>query len=98
LIAYLYLVKLSSKEEEFIKIGHTVFEDIMIRMNFGITNHYTVNIINKIENSFNIIINQENTFHKKYVNFSYIPKNKFIGYTECYDIKLLDILVPSFKR
>jgi ribosomal protein L36 len=81
--ALLYLVKFFNKNEIFYKIGITT-QTIKQRFCTRKDVPYNIKLINQFKiNLYNAII-LENKLHSYFKNYSYIPKIKFGGYTECF--------------
>lgn len=82
--SFLYLLKFKKDKEEFYKIGITV-RSIKERF-YG--NNYKIEEVFIKKDFASKIFDMEKELHKQYKVFKYLPKIKFNGYTECYNIKL----------
>lgn len=78
-----YIVKIFSDNEAFIKIGRT-YQDINDRFKFLKSIFYNFEVIKIVEGEYDFIYNEEQELLKKYKKYSYIPKIKFNGYKECF--------------
>jgi hypothetical protein len=82
-----YIIKCFNDNEEFIKIGMTtksVFK--RFRSNFP----YEYEVIKEIKGSPEFIYDLEHSLHSKFKDFKYIPLIPFNGYTECFDVSILE--------
>jgi hypothetical protein len=76
----LYIIKLTSSEEEFYKIGIT-FRKLEKRFK---QIPYKVEVVKTIEGEANYIYDLEKELHRKNKEFSYKPKIEFAGQYECF--------------
>lgn len=84
-ICTLYLIKCWNEEEEFYKIGITA-QSVRSRFIRGRDMPYKYMLIEQLtSNSANFIWEKEKQIKKEIRKFSYTPKIKFAGYTECFD-------------
>lgn len=79
-----YIVKLHSDNEEFVKIGKT-FTSIAHRMK---SIPYKYDILKVIEGSAEYIHNKEIELQREFIKYKYTPTNLFKGYTECFNITI----------
>ncbi len=79
-----YIVKLYSEDEEFIKIGKT-FTEISHRMR---AIPYKYEVLKVIKGSAEYVHHKEIELHRKFIKYKYPPKNLFQGHTECFNIKI----------
>ncbi len=88
---FLYIVEFFNNKEKFIKVGITKQNDIKKR--YGTRTFYNYNVLffqpMKLKSAYLI----EQTCKKKYQKFGYKPKNKFHGYTECFQKQIKDQLL-----
>ena len=85
---FLYIIKLSSKDEEFIKVG--ISENIKNRFQVFKKYGYDITIINKIKfQSLDHLKAEELLIQETYQPYKYTPKYKFAGYTECFNINIM---------
>lgn len=82
-----YIVSLIDKNEDFIKIGMTVdtkprFEKLP----------YTTNLLQEIKGKPLDIYNLEKKLHRFFKKYKYNPLKKFGGYTECFNLNILQDL------
>lgn len=82
---FIYLCKFIGNNEIFYKIGITKLLKRRLKK-FNLTD-YRVEIINKFKDAPDLIWDLEKRLHKKFKEHSYIPKIKFGGYTECFNIE-----------
>ena len=78
----LYVIKMSSDEEAFYKIGITS-QDISIRFRKHNT-PYAIEVIELVESNRYDAILLENTLHVLHEKYSYTPNQFFKGHTECF--------------
>ena len=86
-----YVVKMYSEDEEFIKIGRTF---LSVKHRFAsITSKYKIKPLYIIEGDAEYVFKLESRLHKKYKDFKYLPNKDFKGYTECFlsSINLKDL-------
>jgi hypothetical protein len=83
----LYLIKIYNESETFYKIGKTIHK---IKRRFCGKNRlpYNYEIISEYKSEIGEIFDLEIELHKKYRNFKYLPKIKFKGSGECYNLDL----------
>ena len=81
----LYVIRCFNDNEEFYKIGRT---SQSIKKRFNNKNYlpYKYEIIQEIIDYPEVIFNLENSLHRLYKNYSYIPNINFKGKTECYKL------------
>jgi hypothetical protein len=79
---YLYVIKLSSKTEEFFKVGVTSKSRVNYRFT-EIGKLYTVEVLYLQEGVIPEVFNLEQLFLKEFSEYRYYPNNKFTGHTEC---------------
>ena len=78
----LYILKLSSPEESFYKVGIVSKHRFGYRMN-QLKQIYNVSVLYTEDNDMVSTFNLEQRFLDEFRYFKYVPKIKFIGYTEC---------------
>lgn len=79
----LYLLKITGSNEEFYKIGVTT-KSVYSRYGGNISQYYDYEILQVIENTINQSFILEQKVIKENTNISYVPKQKFEGWTECF--------------
>lgn len=84
-----YVIQLTDKEEDFVKIG------IAFNLNERIREYkyhgYLVSIIKVIEfKNRHKALNEEVSLHRKFIKFKYVPLKKFGGFSECFSLKILN--------
>jgi hypothetical protein len=83
-----YVIVLENSQEKFVKIG--ISYDLAKRYsNYRLAGY---NVLEIITESFPDKLSaeyRESILHEKYSSFKYIPKRKFIGYSECFSYELL---------
>jgi hypothetical protein len=89
--AILYLILLENENEKFVKIGVTT-KIISSRMRCDITSKYKYTLLKSRKSNLKEIVKIETKLHKDLIKFKYEPLIKFNGYTECYDLKVLEFL------
>lgn len=91
--SFLYLLKFKNTKEEFYKIGLTL-RSIKERF-YG--NSYEIITMFKKRDSPENIFDIEKELHNKYKQYKYVPKFKFNGYTECYNLNLpINKIIKSY--
>ena len=94
----LYAILCEMGEERFVKIGKTVMQ---IKQRFygetGLPYNYTkIGVLTKRSGvTAKYISNLENKLHKMLKDYRYLPNVKFNGYTECYNVDIIQD--PLFK-
>lgn len=84
----LYLLKFTKGKEQFYKIGKT-YTTIKERYRKNKDkNPYKYEVLHTFVSDALTISDLETSLHIKYGKYNYIPKDKFGGYTECYNLKL----------
>ena len=84
----LYLLKIHSNTEVFIKIG--ISNNIRNRIGLIMReSNYKPEILNLYNDIGFTIVELEKQFKKKYRNYKYRPNINFNGYTECFDLDVL---------
>ena len=89
--SYLYVLHISSEQEDFYKIG--ISKDISARIR-GIVceSGYAVSLVYSYHDSAEVIFDLEKYLHRRYNKLKVKPKIKFAGYTECFsNISIKDI-------
>ena len=95
----LYIVKIKSKDEVFIKVGITSYNTIQNRFKEIRKLGYEVEEIKTYAENPNVIYKTEKYIHKLFYNNKYFPNRKFNGRMECYPIEKLEkILEISSKK
>lgn len=79
--AILYVIECFNKNERFIKVGITIGS---VKNRFKNSLPYEYKIIMTLKGSSSFIYDFENVIHREIKSFSYRPKIKFGGYTECF--------------
>lgn len=82
----LYLVKIYNENEEFYKIGKSIY-GANKRFKYSPL-PYKFDIIREYKAEIGLIYDLEIELHRKYKSYSYKPQIKFGGYTECYSTLL----------
>ncbi len=82
----LYLIRAYNDEEEFYKIGKTIYK-VKQRFSKG-SIPYNYEILHELKLEIGEIYDLEIELHKKYKSFQYTPKVNFCGCTECYTLEL----------
>lgn len=83
--AFIYIVRLYNENEDFIKIGISVHENLKIRF-LSTPCPYNFEKLNIFKMSLYDAVLIEQNFLNNNKNFKYTPEIKFNGYTECYNI------------
>ena len=86
----LYLIKIESNNESFLKLGLTN-RSVKQRFQYGL-NLYEYETLREEEISIQNAILIEQEAKNEYKSSKYTPKDKFPGWTECYNINTLDQL------
>lgn len=86
----LYVINCYNEDESFVKIGITS-KKVNARF-FGINMSYIFNIIHLHSNNPEYIYDKEKELHKQFKEYKYKPKMKFNGYTECFNLSILNEL------
>ena len=92
-VATLYIIKVYDEEEAFIKVGRTTTS---VKKRFASKHElpYKYEILKKIvDTDSNTIWDLEIKYKRHFKSSSYVPKKIFGGFTECYDIKILDDII-----
>lgn len=82
----LYVIRCFNDSEEFVKIGIT---SRAINERFNHRMPYSFEIIKEIKGSPDFIWNKEKEYHRLFKSKKYIPKIKFEGHTECFDVSII---------
>lgn len=94
----LYLIRVYSHEESFLKIGITS-QSVKQRFRANIGKHYAYEIVYEINNTNgDVIYNAEKHLLKTLATFSYSPKVKFEGHTECFSEDLCESIISEIKN
>ena len=91
-IPRLYAIKCYNQQEEFIKIGITMRE-INVRFKNNKLMPYNFEILLDLKLSAEEVFNEEIRLKKLFKKHKYIPKIKFSGDKECFDISIIDNLL-----
>lgn len=97
MIYMIYIVECYSDNENFIKLGFTRNRDINKRFNSDFPYKWKVKYSCLCTNTEVI----ESTIHTLFNGLRYKPQKEFGGFTECYNVELLDIFIKilgSLKR
>jgi len=90
-----YIINIFNDDESFIKCGIT--NESISRRYSGKLKNYSYSVIYSIDTDLPIALNIETSIQKQFKN--YIPKNKFGGYFDCYNIddknEILNIAMQS---
>lgn len=86
----LYVIRIYSEDEDFIKVGITSYNDIYHRVRELKTIGYNIDTIELFHNIPSKIYNAEKFVHKQMWNEKYMPKHDFNGRLECYETKNLN--------
>lgn len=85
----LYYFRLSGHLETFYKIGIT--NDVNRRkVTIERDSGYIIEVIKVLTGTLYSSMQLEESLHKEYIEYSYIPKIKFPGYTECFSTNVLE--------
>lgn len=84
---HLYLIKLVSADESFVKIGRTF--DILKRLEEFKEVGYVATFLSSVRAKHETIYNLEQRYHEVLNGYRYVPIIKFVGWTECYSEKVL---------
>lgn len=95
---YLYLLKFESKDQVFCKIGLTKHEKVKYRFRGSDYSDYNIQQVLVHETTFFNAYDIEQALKIKYSSYSFVPKTKFKGKTECFDIKILPELIEDFTE
>lgn len=85
----LYILKLTSNEESFYKVGIVSKNRFIYRIS-QLKQNYDVSVLYTEENDMVSTFELEQRFLKEFKYYKYEPKIKFIGYTECLTVNPLD--------
>ena len=88
-IGYIYLIKLYSDDEEFVKIGITS-KEVEDRSKYLYLDYLLI----KKMNIYNAFLTEQYLLNTYKAN-KYKPISKFKGYTECFNISLLNTLLQE---
>jgi len=86
IIGKLYLLKVSSEDEVFYKIGVTKTSINTRYKNSSLHKNYKINILEEVEGNLYDMFQVEQLLKKLYSLYKYIPKYRFDGCTECFSI------------
>ena len=92
-IGTLYVVKICSDEEKFLKIGITK-RDLTKRFNEIIKQKYQIELLFAYKNTLPEIKRTEDQLKKTFKKYRYVPLKSFGGATECYNLSLLENWTP----
>ncbi len=87
-----YIIRCYNKTENFIKIGITA-KSIKERFHNKKYFPYSYEIIKIIQGSPDFIWDKEQELHKLYKDYTYTPVINFGGYTECFNISILNFIL-----
>lgn len=90
--SYLYIIRLQSPEESFIKIG-IAYSAPKRFIDFGNAGYSVTEIYLKWFSSRSDALNAESDLHARYAAHQYTPLLNFGGYTECFSESVLEELV-----
>ena len=86
----IYIIKIFNKDERFVKIGWTSYS-LSRRFSSKRSMPYSyIPVLTIATKCLADVIGFERLLHEQFINNKYEPKIKFGGYTECYDIAILD--------
>jgi len=91
---YLYVLKFTNGEEEFIKIGRT--HNMAVRFK-EFKKVYEVELLHSFKGKHIEIFKLEQEIHKVLTTFHYKPSLKFKGSTECFDLKCSSFLFSCLE-
>lgn len=84
----LYYFRLTGNSENFYKIG--ISNDVQRRrITIERQSGYSIEVVSILPSTLYSVMQLEESLHKEYFEYSYLPKNKFPGYTECFSIDIL---------
>lgn len=83
----LYLLLFQNSKEKFIKIGIT---NNIINRKYGFLKQYLVTELELYHGSYKKMHEYEHELKNKFYSHSYTPKYKFYGYTECFNVDILE--------
>lgn len=87
---YVYLFWVTSKEESFYKLGYTQYKPEKRLTEYNIPKDYTTELITyEHYGTPKKAVDRELALHKRFNGYKYIPRKKFYGYEECYDVNVL---------
>lgn len=85
----LYYFRLTGNSESFYKIG--ISNDVHRRKTtIERDSGYSIEVIFTLSGTLYSAMQLEESLHKEYVEFSFLPKNQFPGYTECFSIDVFN--------
>ncbi len=88
----LYLIKMTSIDEEFYKVGITSQE---FKKRFRKADYYSCEVISFREMTIIEARNEELKFLEMFKSYKYSPKEYFQGYTECFSSDIYNVLFPK---
>lgn len=98
----LYVIRIYSEDEDFIKVGITSYNDIYHRVRELKTIGYNIDTIELFHDIPSKIYNAEKFVHKQMWNEKYMPKHDFNGRLECYETKnlnkIIDLVCKKLKK
>ena len=98
----LYIIRIYSEDEDFIKVGITSYNDIYHRISELKTIGYNIETIELFHDIPQKIYNTEKFVHKQLWNEKYIPIHDFHGRLECYKTenlnKIIDLICKKLKK
>ena len=86
---YVYIIKCNNEKEKFVKIGMC---STRLSKRFSSMIPYEYQVVGKITGTPEFVYDMEKILHERYEEYEYIPLIDFPGKTECFDIKILDII------
>lgn len=85
-----YIIRCFNTQENFIKIGRTS-NSVFKRFSYKLL-PYEFEVIKEIKGSPSFVFDKENELHKLCRHFQYYPKIYFEGITECFTLKVLELI------
>lgn len=92
-----YIIEIHDNNEHFIKIGRT-YLTLKNRYRGKLALPYSYNVIRNIIDTPENIFNLENMLKNKFKKFNYIPKKKFNGMYECFNLEVLKLILEELDN
>jgi hypothetical protein len=86
-----YVIRCFNNEEEFIKVGRT-YNKVSWRFRNKALLPYEFEVLHEIIGSAKFILDKETELKSKLKQFKYIPKIKFNGMQECFNLECINKL------
>lgn len=90
-----YILEFYNNKESFIKVGIT---SRTIKFRYQAKSEYFYKTLFEIVGNSNEVCNLENEFLTKYKEYKFYPLSQFVGKTECFSIKIKNLIYEQFKN